>query len=87
MSNLLAGGLSAVITLIGMPSFIHYFRARNEGQMIRKEIWDTHDGRTSFHRGHYRGCDHQRVGVPFIDHQPSDAPLRSFRIRFDWLLG
>lgn len=37
MSNLLAGGLSAVITLIGMPSFIHYFRARNEGQMIREE--------------------------------------------------
>ena len=37
MSNLLACGLSAVITLIGMPSFIHYFRARNEGQMIREE--------------------------------------------------
>ncbi|WWY81121.1 phospho-N-acetylmuramoyl-pentapeptide-transferase [Pediococcus pentosaceus] len=29
--------LGALVTLVGMPQFINYFRVRNEGQMIREE--------------------------------------------------
>jgi phospho-N-acetylmuramoyl-pentapeptide-transferase len=29
--------LSAILTFVGMPQFINFFRARNEGQMIREE--------------------------------------------------
>ncbi|TLQ05004.1 phospho-N-acetylmuramoyl-pentapeptide-transferase [Pediococcus stilesii] len=37
MISILSVILSAVLTLVGMPQFISYFRKRNEGQMIREE--------------------------------------------------
>lgn len=37
MISITAVVLSAVLTLVGMPQFINYFRSRNEGQMIREE--------------------------------------------------